>query len=368
MLRYGLPLIAVLMLAFATYSVVNAYHPKTMAAPPIAPPQAETNLRVAAAGLVESSSENISIGTPLAGIAERVYVKAGQEVKAGDPLFTLDDRDTRAELALSESKLAVAREKVRQLESYPRKEEVERDEARLVSAQAAVPEAEVDLANLTAQFNFVKRAYNESPVELRPVTEEEFSKREFAAKQAEARLSTARVKVKEAQANLDLTKAGTFEPEKDVARREAQQAEADLATIKTTLERLTVRAPIAGTVLQVNVRPGEFAQAGPLSTPLIVMGETATMHVRVDVDETEIHRIKAGARARAYLRGDATISTELTFVRFEPLVLPKRSLTGDTTERVDTRVLQVIYRISPSAFPAFVGQQVDVFIDVEPQR
>jgi len=43
-------------------------------------------------------------------------------------------------------------------------------------------------------------------------------------------------------------------------------------------------------------------------------------------------------------------------------VLPKRSLTGDTTERVDTRVLQAIYEFAPSEFPAFVGQQVDVFI------
>ena len=52
----------------------------------------------------------------------------------------------------------------------------------------------------------------------------------------------------------------------------------------------------------------------------------------------------------------------LSFVRFEPYVLPKRSLTGDTAERVDTRVLQAVYAFAPSDFPAFVGQQVDVFI------
>jgi HlyD family secretion protein len=57
------------------------------------------------------------------------------------------------------------------------------------------------------------------------------------------------------------------------------------------------------------------------------------------------------------LRGNPEISVPLTFVRFEPYVLAKRSLTGDTTERVDTRVLQAIYE-----FAAFVGQQVDVFI------
>ena len=53
----------------------------------------------------------------------------------------------------------------------------------------------------------------------------------------------------------------------------------------------------------------------------------------------------------------------LKFVRFEPLVVPKQSLTGASTERVDTRVLQAVYRIQKADFPLFVGQQMDVFID-----
>ena len=48
---------------------------------------------------------------------------------------------------------------------------------------------------------------------------------------------------------------------------------------------------------------------------------------------------------------------------YEPFVVPKKSLTGDSTERVDTRVLQVIYRVEDDALPLFVGQQMDVFID-----
>ena len=67
-------------------------------------------------------------------------------------------------------------------------------------------------------------------------------------------------------------------------------------------------------------------------------------------------------QAIARLRGNADITVPLSFVRLEPYVLAKRSLTGDTTERVDTRVLQAIYAFAPSDFPAFVGQQVDVFI------
>jgi len=64
-----------------------------------------------------------------------------------------------------------------------------------------------------------------------------------------------------------------------------------------------------------------------------------------------------------HVRGNADLKASLQFVRFEPFVVPKRSLTGDSTERVDTRVLQVIYRVERDDMPLFVGQQLDVFID-----
>ena len=75
----------------------------------------------------------------------------------------------------------------------------------------------------------------------------------------------------------------------------------------------------------------------------------------------------SGASAIAHVRGDANLKTPLQFVRFEPYVVPKKSLTGDSTERVDTRVLQVIYKIDRQDLPLFVGQQMDVFIDASRQ-
>ena len=72
---------------------------------------------------------------------------------------------------------------------------------------------------------------------------------------------------------------------------------------------------------------------------------------------------RAGARAEATLRGRSTIRAPLSFVRLEPYVTPKKSLTGNPGERTDTRVLQAIYALDPDAMPVFVGQQVDVFID-----
>ena len=121
-------------------------------------------------------------------------------------------------------------------------------------------------------------------------------------------------------------------------------------------------------MLQVKVHLGEFAPTGALPTPLILLGSVDKLHVRVDVEEHEAWRVRPEARAAASVRGNANMITPLTFVRFEPFVVPKKSLTGDGTERVDTRVLQVIYRIENTDLPLFVGQQMDVFIDAANQR
>ncbi len=95
------------------------------------------------------------------------------------------------------------------------------------------------------------------------------------------------------------------------------------------------------------------------------MGDTSRLNVRVDVDENEGWKVRAGAPAQAAERGNSNQKVALEFLRFEPYVVPKKSLTGDSTERVDTRVLQVIYRFKETKIPFRVGQQMDVFISTD---
>ncbi len=97
--------------------------------------------------------------------------------------------------------------------------------------------------------------------------------------------------------------------------------------------------------------------------PLLVLGARGALQVRVDIDEHEGWKLDPQRPAVARLRGNATISSPLTWVRTEPLAVPKRSLTGATTERVDTRVVQAIYRIENAGFPVRVGQQLDVYVE-----
>ena len=132
---------------------------------------------------------------------------------------------------------------------------------------------------------------------------------------------------------------------------------------RTTIDRMTIRSPLNGEVLQLRARVGEFAPAQIMITPLMVLGTVYPLGVRVDIDENDAWRVESGRPGLATLRGNTTLSFPLTFVRFEPYVVPKRSLTGESTERVDTRVLQVIYSFDRGTLPIYVGQLVDVFIE-----
>jgi HlyD family secretion protein len=151
-----------------------------------------------------------------------------------------------------------------------------------------------------------------------------------------------------------------FQVQIDEAALAAARAEAE--RIRAEIDRRTIRAPSAGRVLQVNVRPGEFAASGVLVTPLLVMGDDVRLRVRVDIDENDAGRVDPAAPAVAIVRGRPELRTDLRFESIEPYVAPRKSLTGDTTERVDTRVLQVIYSFERADLPVYVGQRLDVFI------
>ncbi len=286
-----LPFLALAGLAVGIYVAMSGSKTVTPAAPVSEAPHSPYPEFVAGAAIVEASTENISIGTNFPGIVSQLHVAVGSQVKAGDPLFLIDDRAAAAELALR---------------------------------QAAVKVAEAQLKDAADNLEFYEKIDKDS------VTAEDVTKRRNTRLIAEAQLELARAQLKVAS---------------------------------TEMERLTVRAPVGGQVLQLKVHPGEFAPTGVLATPLILLGATEPVHVRVDVDENDAWRIKSGAAATGFLRGNKNLKTAMRFVRFEPYVVPKKSLTGDSTERVDTRVLQVIYSFDRGSLPIYVGQQMDVFID-----
>jgi len=145
----------------------------------------------------------------------------------------------------------------------------------------------------------------------------------------------------------------------DTAVATERQIEVDIA-------RTVVHAPIAGRILQVNLRVGEFAPTGAVPKPLVLIGDDKRMYLRVDIDENDAWRIRPHTQARAFVRGNPRLSIPLRFEYIEPYVIPKTSLTGLSTERTDVRVLQVIYSFERGTLPVYLGQQMDAFIEVPP--
>ena len=230
---------------------------ETPPAQPVAQPaQAPFTSYIGGAGIIEARTQNISIGTSLPGIVKTVFVNVGDKVKAGAPLFQIDDRELRAELLVKQ--------------------------ANLVKARAAVAEARASLKDYQAQYELVRHA-----TDRRAVSVDDVQKRRYAEELARAKLASAGAAV--------------------------TAAEADLKATRTSLERLTVRAPIDCEVMQVNVRPGEYAQTGVLSTPLIRLGDLDRLHIRVDIDENDAWRFKPETRAVASLRGNRDLKTDLIF-------------------------------------------------------
>lgn len=148
------------------------------------------------------------------------------------------------------------------------------------------------------------------------------------------------------------------------AEASVESAKARLEAAQVALAKLTVTAPVAGRVLKVNIRAGNFVEANGSQTP-VVLGNDDPLYVRVSIDENDVWRLQPGAEAIGALRGNRDIKFPLKFVRVEPYVIPKKSLTGTTTERVDTRIIEVLYEIAAKEQPLYIGQLVDVFIKAE---
>ena len=297
--------VALLGLLAVTGIVLRQRQTGPVSQPLVPPPQSPYALSIGARGLVESVNENVRIAPTASGLVGKIAVRVGDTVRVGDLLFTMDTRDALSTVKTQEAQLAVQ--------------------------QARLAEAETLLADRRDQLDRTTRLR-----EKNVASEDEIQRNRFSWQTAQRQLERSR-------ADLAL-------------------ADAQLNDAKVRLDLLLVRAPRAGTVLQVNIREGEYA-AVSAPEPAILLGDTRTLQLRADVDESDAPRVRPGSKAVAFLKGSRTRPIPLEFGRIEPYILPTKSLSGDRTERVDTRVLQVIFRFQNPDFPIYVGQQMDVFID-----
>ena len=345
MTKYVLPVLAVVGLSFAVYTVVLARQPQPESRPINDPPERPHEFKtIAGAGLIEARRENIPIGAAVPGVVWEVFVKIGDKVKAGEPLFRIDDREVRAQLKVREAAVVAARSQLHRLMAAPRPEDIP-------PSQAAVEEAKAKVYDAESAMGRTEKLYNR---QMAPASD--FDHDRFSYASAKAGLARA-------VADLEKIMAGSWKEDIDVAKAALLQAESELESTRIMLDRLTTRALVDGEVLQVNVRPGQFA-ALAWKEPLIILGDLNRLHVRVDIDENDLPMFAPRSQAIATLKGRPHVKFPLEFVKVEPYVIPKKSLTGDNSERVDTRVLQVIYALPDDRKASlYVGQQMDVYLE-----
>ncbi|MFM8893742.1 MAG: HlyD family secretion protein, partial [Planctomycetia bacterium] len=295
-----LPAVALAMLGFAGWYVAATRPVIQSPPPPIAPARSPYADTLAAAGIVEARTEMFSVGSATAGVVVQVHVKVDDEVQPGTPLFQLDDRQLRGELTVKRAVLGQAKSELIRLEAEPRKEKI----------PVLVAQVNESKASVVTQADALKRT--EEMFAGKVTTEQDLIARREA-------LAAAQAGLEKSQADLDLLKAGAWQYDRDVAAEAITKAEADVAKIEVELDRLIVRSLVAGRVLQVNVRPGEFVGT-PANQPLVIVGNVEMLHVRVDVDEFDIPRFHPEMPATAVPRGNLQVRYPLEFVRVEPFV------------------------------------------------
>ncbi len=367
---YGSVLAAFSMLIYGSYLILANTPSQTKYEIQFAPPQnpdtakeilvGDTSASLSRAyiggiGIVEPAGEAISIGSQLSGVISKVLVRPGDSIKQGEPLFVLDERTAKANVEVARIQLAAEEAKLREL-----KGQIAPQEARVEAANARLSLAE---ANLTYASRELKRAEGLSASNALSV--EELDQRRLSVALAQAQTNEASAILREAKATLQLLSGEGSAPTIDVQLAAVETARAKLSREETQLALHTISAPIDCQVLQVKVRLGEFVPASVLATPLVTLGVVNPLHVRVDIDEADIPRFSSQAKAFASIRGQASNRSTMKFVRVEPYVTPKKSLTGSVSERVDTRVMQIIYAIDPAELNAIPGQQVDVYIEAK---
>ena len=265
---------------------------------------------IAATGMVEATSKNIFVGSMTSGIIKKVYVQSGDSVKKGALLFEIDDAQKRVRIPVLKAEIASS------------------------------------LAKLKSTKHQVELLENMKKLSSNMVTNEKYTK-----------------------IMDDYNEAKTF----------YQLSKAKLKALKSELAFYKVYAPIDGKVLQSNITVGSSFDA---NTKALILGSDK-LNVKVNINEFDSAKLDTTTKAVAFIRdsertivtptsvGTRPVKTGVTEKKIElkykytiPFIVPKKNLTGSSTEQTDTRVLQVVYAVQKRAnFPLYVGEMLDVFIE-----
>lgn len=294
---------------------------------------------ITGSGIVEPVSGNIMISSPLNRTVEKINVSVNDQVKKGDVLFELYNQDLKANLRIKQLQYEESLSNLRKLESFPREEDLTIAQENLNRAHAIFNESVLKYS----MDNRCAKSQEEACINL------------YNYMKAEAEFIAA-------QAQFDKIKSGTWKPELKIAKDAVEQAKADLEVTKIEIERTYVKSPIDGTILQIKIHEGEILNP---SKNFILVGNMDALNLRVGIDQFNAQKFRPDCRAIAFKQGDNAQEIRLKFLYVEPVMVPKKYLTNELHERVDTQVFEIVYRIEKNDAHLFIGEQMDVYIYVD---
>jgi len=326
--------------------------------PAFNPPTNPYSKGIYAEGILESdqpSGENMNIYPEVSGTVKQILAAEGQEVRQGTVLLVLDDSIQSATVEQLQSQAQAAFTLLSELKAQPRKETLDVNEAQVVSMQAALKTAQDELDKQQAAYDLNPKSISKDALDS-------------AANAVAAALANLEV----ARKQRDLTKAGAWIFDINNQERTYNALYKSYLSASALLAKYTLRAPKDGIVLAISPTVGSFVSAQGAydsytqgMTPVLVLGSPhAHLNVRCYVDEILVPRLPAPAQMKAQMsvRG-STVKIPLQYLRMQPLVSPKIELSDQRLEKVDVRVLPVIFRLEkPKDLNLYPGQLVDVYI------
>ncbi len=299
---------------------------------------------VAGPGRVEPNSEEVKVGSELAGKLREVRVEEGAQVKQGQVLAVLVNDEYRAAVENSQALVRQKEASLRKVMNGSRA--MERREA-----EASVREAETVEANARSEMDRRQQLWKAG------VTSRE------EAERYQREHNVARAKLEAARQHFRFIDDESREEDRSAARAELESARAQLAANRAVYEKTWIRAPFDGTILRKHHRTGEsITNSSVTQDPVFTMGDVSGLRVRIDVDETDVSRVREGQDAYVTAQAFAGQRFRGKVIRVSGQLGPKNVRTDEPQEKIDTKILETLVQLDRGvSLP--VGLRVDAYIE-----
>jgi HlyD family secretion protein len=299
---------------------------------------------IVAPGRVEAVSEEIRVSSELSGRLRVVHVEEGDRVRRGQVLAEIENDDYRARVAAAEAGLAQREAELRRTVNGARTQERREAEASMQAAKAVLDNSKSEAER--------RRGLADRSV----ISRDE-------AERYERGYQVARAQYEQASQHFGLVDAEAREEDRARAEAAVATAGAQLAEACAFLEKSYIRAPINGVILRKLRHNGESVST-QLDSPVITMADDSVLRVRLDVDESDVSKLRVGQRAYVTAEAYGTHKFWGRVIRVGRILGKKNIRTDEPSEHVDTKILETLVELDAGEqLP--LGLRVDSYVQRE---